>query len=161
MLAALRLFLIDLIGEPIKCTSRWHFSLSHVTYHLLRVFAIRREDLYYWFAKFDLFCSVFICFFVSPLCLIMEKMSERSYFDVVSGCGKFSFQYLPGICLVFAAILICASDFTWWPRTIVCFSESSDSESELLCKKLGFLGKMMPVYTLQWNGFELYVVQHL
>ena len=50
-------------------------------------------------------------FFGSPLCLIMEKMNERSYSDVVSGSGKFIFAvstgYLFGVCCN-----LCASDFT-------------------------------------------------
>ena len=59
--------------------------------------------------------------FGSPLCLIMEKMNERSYFDVVSGSGKFIFavstRYLFGVCCN-----LCASDFTW-PRAIVCLNK--------------------------------------
>ena len=119
--------LIDLIGEPIRCISRWHFSLSHVTCHSLRVFAIRGEDLYCKICAilFSLYSSVF-----RPLCL---KINERRYLEVVSGSGKFIFAvstgYLFGICCN-----LCASVFTW-PRAIVCLSELSDSESELLCKK--------------------------
>ena len=74
---------------------------------------------------FSLYWSVF-----RPLCL---KMNERRYLEVVSGSCKFIFAvstgYLFGICCN-----LCASVFTW-PRAIVCLSESSDSESELLCKK--------------------------
>ena len=44
-------------------------------------------------------------FFVSPLCLIMDKMNEKGYFDVVSGSGKFIFAestgYLFGVCCNF------------------------------------------------------------
>ena len=74
---------------------------------------------------FSLYWSVF-----RPLCL---KMNERRYLEVVSGSCKFIFAvstgYLFGICCN-----LCASVFTW-PRAIVCLSESSESESELLCKK--------------------------
>jgi len=101
--------------------------MSHVTCHSLRVFAIRGEDLYCKICAilFSLYSSVF-----RPLCL---KMNERRYLEVVSGSGKFilavSTGYLCGICCN-----LCASVFTW-PRAIACLSESSDSESELLCKK--------------------------
>jgi len=74
-------------------------------------------------------CAILFCiqlFFGSPLCLIMEKMNERSYSDVVSGSGKFIFAvstgYLFGVCCN-----LCASDFTR-PRAIVCLSGSSDSD---------------------------------
>ena len=33
-------------------------------------------------------------------------MNERRYSDIVSGSGKFILQYLPGICLAFAAIYV-------------------------------------------------------
>ena len=59
-------------------------------------------------------CAILFCihlFSASPLCLIMEKMKERSYFDVVSGSGKFIFavstRYLFGVCCN-----LWASDFT-------------------------------------------------
>lgn len=110
-------------------TNQMYFTLTFlpVTCHSLRVFAIRGEDLYCKICAilFSLYSSVF-----RPLCL---KMNERRYLEVVSGSGKFIFAistgYLFGICCN-----SCASVFTW-PRAIVCFSESSDSESELLCKK--------------------------
>ena len=74
-------------------------------------------------------CTIFFCiplFFGSPLCLIMEKMIERSYSNVVSGNGKFISAVSTG-CLFGVCCNLCASDFTW-PREIICLSGSSDSD---------------------------------
>ena len=124
---------IDLIGEPIRCISRWHFSLSHVIHFDLGLSEekICIENWDYWENLRNL------CYFVLTVfnwCSVrhLVKMNERRYSDIVFGSGKFIFAvstgYLFGCCCN-----LCASVFTW-PRAIACLSGSSDSESELLCR---------------------------
>ena len=73
-------------------------------------------------------------FFVSPLCLIMEKMNERSYFDVVSGSGKFIFAVstgcLFGVCCNFNVQAILPDDHV---QSYV--SQSHRTPSQSCCAK--------------------------
>ena len=92
--------------------------------------------------------------FVSPLCLIMEKMNERSYFDVVSGSGKFIFAvstgYYFGVCCNFnmcKRFYLMTTCNRMSVRVVGLRVRAAVQKAK--SKKLGFLGKMMPVYTLQ------------
>ena len=117
-------------------TNQMYFTLTYlpVTCHMSFTLSFRYQTRWSVLSVCKIWAILFCIhlFFGSPLCLIMEKMNERSYFNVVSGSGKFIFAvstgYLFGVCCN-----LCASDFTW-PRAIVCLSGSSDSESELLCR---------------------------
>ena len=90
-------------------------------------------------------------FFGSPLCLIMEKMNERSYFDVVSGSDKFIFAgstaYLFGVCCNFN---MCKRFYLTTGNRMslrVIGLRVRAAVQKAKSKKLVFLGKMMPVYT--------------
>ena len=86
--------LIDLIGEPIRCIWRWHFSLSHVTCHSLRVFTIRGEDLY-WELRIETIekicgiCAIlFNCCSVRHLVWKWTKEGTQMWDSVKCGCGR-------------------------------------------------------------------------
>ena len=124
MQAALRLF-----WRLVNQSNVLHVDIFPITCHNLEFTSSFHYERRRSVSSVCKICAILFCinlFFGSPLCLIMEKMNERSYSDAVSGNGKFIFAvstgYLFGVCCN-----LCASDFTR-PREIVCLSGSSDSD---------------------------------
>ena len=100
-------FFTDLIGDP---SNVLHVEISACHMSVTSSFRYQRRRSVLSVFKM---CAILFCihvFFDLPLCLIMEKMNERSSYDVVTGSGKFIFVVSTGY--LFGVCNLCASDFT-------------------------------------------------